>query len=318
MNGNVIKATISADWRQVAVYTTVIVMEGCWLYMLLSVINNAAIDGRISVFGVLAVFPVSVVFNKLLRNIRVHKALLSIVSWLAWFAGMLLLVKFQLFAAAAWSEVAWLMAVPRAIANVIYAFSPELLILLSSAAIWWLGGNLANKGVRFDQTVTRFQFGLIMLLLALYISYAVDVSVEHSVKVVGTLDVRHYHGTAAGLADRPGDLCRPAACDSCRCKMGLGVDNACNTVYHKPYSVTRWRRSPTAGDGTATNRNTGANAIVENTGVSESSPANNMGCCVSGNYRYRVMEDVVHDSALDASQAFKYKRRGDRASEGCI
>ena len=176
-----IKATVSADWRHVVVYAAVMIMEGCWLYTLLSVINNATVDGRVSVFGVLAVFPVSVIFHKLLLNIRLHKIPLFIVSWLIWLAGMLLLVKFQLFGATAWSQVDWLLAVPRAIANVIYMFSPELLILLSSAAIWWLGGNLANRGVRFDQTVTRFQFGLIMLLLALYISYAVDVSVAHSV-----------------------------------------------------------------------------------------------------------------------------------------
>ena len=183
MKGKMIKATVSTDWRQFAVYTAIMVMEGCWLYTLLSVINNATVDGRVSVFGVLAVFPVSVIIHKLLRNIHLHKVPLFIISWLAWLAGMLLLVKFQLFAAMAWSQVDWLLAVPRAIGNVIYTFSPELLILLSSAAIWWLGGNLAGKGVRFDQTVTRFQFGLIMLLLALYISYAVDVSIEHSVPV---------------------------------------------------------------------------------------------------------------------------------------
>jgi hypothetical protein len=177
------KATISIDWRQVAVYTAVVIMEVCWLYALLSVINNASVDGRISVFGVLAVFPVAVIFHKLLRSVRLHKILLSMVSWIAWLAGMLLLVKFQLYAETAWLQVDWLLAVPRAIGNVIYTFSPELLLLLSSAVTWWLGGNLANKGVRFDHTVTRFQFGLIMLLLALYISYVVDVSVEHSVPV---------------------------------------------------------------------------------------------------------------------------------------
>ena len=147
LNGNVMKATISIDWRQVAVYTAVVIMESCWVYALLSVINNAAADGRVSVFGVLLVFPVSVIFHKLLQSVRLHKAFLSIVSWLAWLAGMLLLVKFQLFAGTAWSQVDWLLAVPRAIGNVIYAFSPELLILLSSAVIWWLGGNLAKQGV---------------------------------------------------------------------------------------------------------------------------------------------------------------------------
>lgn len=180
-NGEKMSATVNINWRQVFIYITTIIMESCWIYTLLLVLNSATVDGRLSVPGIMLVFPVAVIFHKLLQSLHWHKVPFLIVSWLVWLIVLLMLVKFQLFAGTGWSQPDWLLSVPRAIGQLIYTFSPELLVFISSAVVWWLGKRLAYRGVKFAGVVTEFQFGLIALLLAFYIGYLLDVSDPHSV-----------------------------------------------------------------------------------------------------------------------------------------
>jgi hypothetical protein len=174
------------DWRQGILYAAVIVIEGCWLYALMALLNNRAADERLSVFGVLLLYLLSFALNGLLRRLRWPEICRRIISWIAWVAGMLLVVKIQLFGGLAWSDTAWLLAVPRAIAEVIYTFKPELLILISTPIIWWLGRRLALAKISFATLVSEFQFGLLILVITFFSAAQLEVDIAHSVYLIVT------------------------------------------------------------------------------------------------------------------------------------
>lgn len=171
------------DWRQGILYVTLLGTEGCWLYALLVLLNRKVADGGLSTLWLLFLYPVAFGFNRLLRRLRWPEFSLRIISWLAWVVATLLIVKFQLFSSLAWSDAAWLMAIPRAIADVLYTFGPELLILVSTVALWWLGRHLACIEVNFSSLVGRFQFGLVILIIALLVASQLKLELADSVTV---------------------------------------------------------------------------------------------------------------------------------------
>ena len=121
------------NWRQGTFYATTIGMEGCWLYALLVLLNNQVTDGRLSIFGLLLLYPLAFGLNGLLLWLGWHRVYRDIINVLACGIAILLILKAQLFSGLALSDTTWLLALPRAIANIFYAFAPELLILVSGA-----------------------------------------------------------------------------------------------------------------------------------------------------------------------------------------
>jgi len=171
------------DWRQVILYIVNIGMGACWLYALLTLLNKQVADGRLSVLGLLLVYPLAFGLNKLLRQLQWPKVCLRSISWLAWLVGMLLIVKVQLFSDVGLLNPVWLMALPQAIGQIIYTFKPELLILVSSAVMWWLGRRLAYLRINFAALVTEFQFGLAILLITFFVVSQLRVDLADSVPI---------------------------------------------------------------------------------------------------------------------------------------
>lgn len=169
------------DWRQGILYVTIMGVEYCWLYALLVLLNNQVADGHLSILGLLLLYPLAFIFNMLLERLRWPNPYLRSISWLAWVVGMLLIVKIQLFGGAVLSAPAWLLAVPRAVAEVIYTFKPELLILVSTAVLWWLGRRLVHLRVNFPTLVSEFQFGLVILLITFFVASQLGVDLAHPV-----------------------------------------------------------------------------------------------------------------------------------------
>ena len=77
------------DWRQGILYVTAIGMECCWLYALLTLLNEKAAGERLSVFGIQLLYPLSFVLNSLLRRLGWPVFYLRILSWVAWVVGVL-------------------------------------------------------------------------------------------------------------------------------------------------------------------------------------------------------------------------------------
>ncbi len=174
------------DWRQAIVYITVMGMEGCWLYALVALLNNRVVDGRLSVLGILVLFPVAFIFNLLLGRLRWPRVCVLVVSWLGWVVGMLLMVKIQLLGGLPLSDSQWLLAIPRAVTGVLYAFGPELLILLVTAVIWWLSRRLVSRAGNFPTTVSEFQFGLIMLIITFMVASGLKTKLDSPVPIAIT------------------------------------------------------------------------------------------------------------------------------------
>jgi len=174
---------MNLNWRQSIIYVTIMGMEGCWLYALLVLLNNKVADGRLSILGFLLLYPVAFGFNKLLRWLGWHRFFRDTANILAWGAGMLLMVKAQLFSSLALTDPAWLLAIPRAIANIFYAFEPELLILVGSAVLWWLGRRLAHVRTDFTSSVSEFQFGLFILIILFFVISLLEVSSANLIPV---------------------------------------------------------------------------------------------------------------------------------------
>lgn len=173
-------------WQKGVLYVAIIGMEGCWLYALMALLNKQVAGGCLSVLGMLIVYPLAFVFNMLLQHLRCPKACIWGVSWLAWAMSMLLIVKVQLFGDLPLLDSAWLLSVPRSIAEVIYTFKPELLILLGTGVMWWLGRRLSYLKVDFGALVSEFQFGLLILLIAFFAASQLRVELGSSVPIALT------------------------------------------------------------------------------------------------------------------------------------
>lgn len=161
-------------WTRLILYAAIIGMEGCWLYVLLVLLNSRVADGRLSIPGFLLLFPATFIINALLLRLKWPKIWLWSVSWLLWAIAMLLIVKIQLAGDLSWSDTEWLLSVPRSITSVIHSFNPELLVLLITAAMWWLGRRLTRVNVTFNTLVSEFQFGLVMLVLISLIATSLE------------------------------------------------------------------------------------------------------------------------------------------------
>ncbi|HUU65354.1 MAG TPA: DUF4129 domain-containing protein [Dehalococcoidales bacterium] len=171
------------NWRQGTFYATTIGMEGCWLYALLVLLNNQATDGRLSIFGLLLLYPLAFGLNGLLLWLGWHRVYRDIINVIACGIAILFIIKAQLFSGLVLSDTTWLLALPRAIANIFYAFAPELLILVSSAVLWWLGRRLSRIRVSFVNSVSEFQFGLAILLIVFFIAPLLEVQLANSVLI---------------------------------------------------------------------------------------------------------------------------------------
>ncbi len=172
------------DWRKGILYVATIGIESSWLYTLMALLNKQVAEERLSILGIWLLYPISFGLNSLLRMLRWPEFCLRSISWLVWVGGMLVILKIQLFGGLAWSDTAWLLAIPRAIAALIYTFKPELLILIITAVIWWLGRRLAYRKVSFATLGGEFQFGLFILVMTLFSAAQLEVDIAHSVYLI--------------------------------------------------------------------------------------------------------------------------------------
>ncbi|MFC1903510.1 DUF4129 domain-containing protein [Chloroflexota bacterium] len=171
------------NWRRVILYLTTMGVEGCWLYALFFMLNGLAAKGGLSTIGLLLLYPLAFAINKLLVWVGWHRAYRLLANVAAWAIFMLLMVKVQLFANLGLADPAWLLAVPRAVSTLLFAFDPALLILLGSILLWWLGWRLAGMQINFARSITEFQFGLLILVIVLLVAPQLEIHLEHSVLV---------------------------------------------------------------------------------------------------------------------------------------
>jgi len=174
---------MKTGWQKILLYAAIMGMEGCWLYAFMALLNKQVAGGRLSVPGILLLYPLAFVCNRLLQQLRWPKAGNWSVSWLAWALAMLLVVKVQMFGDLPLTDTAWLLSLHRSIAGVIYNFKPELLLLLSTGVVWWMGRRLAYLKVDFGAMLSEFQFGVSILIIAFFAVSQLSVELTNAVSV---------------------------------------------------------------------------------------------------------------------------------------
>ena len=150
---------MKASWSRMALYITIMGMECCWLFAILSLVNGLVLQGRLSIIGLLALYPIAFGINMLVARLKLPKAYLNLISWLIWVGAMLLLVKLQLYGSLALWDQSWLKAIPVALRQAPSDFQPEVLLFISSIIIWWLSQRLVHLKADFPKLVIEFQFG---------------------------------------------------------------------------------------------------------------------------------------------------------------
>ncbi len=172
--------------KQTLINTVILIvimgMELSWLYALLSAANKSVSD-LLSIPLLLSTLLISAVISKALSYLHWPKPLTTILSWIIWPAAMLLMIKFQLFREAAFTDTAWLTAIPHAFSRIFNSFEPALLVLISTAALWWLGRRLAYMKPDFSSAVTEFQFGMVILITTIFTAYMLDLDQSSSLPV---------------------------------------------------------------------------------------------------------------------------------------
>lgn len=173
------------NFRQLIIYITLFGMEFSWLYALLNAANKS-VANALSVLLMLLTLLVSFAVSRALRYLSWNKVALTALSWVVWPIVMLLLIKVQLFGGTSFTDPAWLGSIPHALGQMVDHLEPALLILLSSAALWWLGRRLAYITIDFKAALVEFQLGLVLLVIVFFVAYETNLDQSASVPVAMT------------------------------------------------------------------------------------------------------------------------------------
>jgi hypothetical protein len=170
------------DVKNIFIYITMLGMEFSWLYAVLNAANKSVAD-KLAIPLLMSALLISFGVSAGLRYLHWPKFTLTSLSWLIWPIVMLLMIKVQLFPDTAFSDSIWLASIPYAFSQILHAFEPALLILISTGVLWWLGRRLAYTRANFSASVAEFQFGLIILTLTFFICYELKLDQSSSLPI---------------------------------------------------------------------------------------------------------------------------------------
>ncbi len=193
---------------KVVLTTSLITLEGCWLYMLMHLLNVQMAGGRLNMPGLLSLYLLAFGLNCLLRWLgwpRVIRVALNIMGGAIF---TLVMVKIQLFGSLPLADLMWLKALGEAFIGIFYGLAPELVLLVGGGVLWWFGQRMAYLAMGFASAVREFQFGLIVLLILLFIAYGFEVQLSYTILVVLlffaaallSLSIAHAHENKQSIA----------------------------------------------------------------------------------------------------------------------
>lgn len=170
--------------QKVVLTTTVVALEGCWLYTLVYMLNVLIAEGRLNVPGLLPLYLLAFGTNWLWRRLGWPRAIRGALNVTGGVVFTLLAVKIQLFGYLPLADAMWLAALGEAFTNIFYGLSPEMVLLVGGGVLWWFGQRMASLPMAFATAVREFQFGLIVLLILLFIVYGMEIQLSHTILVV--------------------------------------------------------------------------------------------------------------------------------------
>ena len=170
--------------QKVVLTTTVVALEGCWLYTLVYMLNVLIAEGRLNVPGLLPLYLLAFGTNWLWRRLGWPRAIRGALNITGGVVFTLLAVKIQLFGHLPLADAMWLASLGEAFTNIFYGLSPEMVLLVGGGVLWWFGQRMASLPMAFATAVREFQFGLIVLLILLFIVYGMEIQLSHTILVV--------------------------------------------------------------------------------------------------------------------------------------
>lgn len=169
------------DWRQVLLYLTVMGMEGTALYVVLAVFNRQVALERLSVIGLLLLYPLAFAVTTLLQWLKLRPVYEYPINALAWAIAMLLTVKAQLISQMGLLNRDWLAAFWQSLGQ---GDRAVLVLFFSSMVLWFAGRRLARTSIDFATAVGEFQFGMAILLLTLFATSQLHIEVPNGIPAV--------------------------------------------------------------------------------------------------------------------------------------
>jgi len=170
---------------QKAVLTTaVLALEGCWLYTLAYILDALIAKGQLNVPGLLPLYLLAFGTNWLWRWLGWPRAIRGALNITGGVIFTLLALKIQLFGHLPLADAMWLKALGQVFTNIFYGLAPELVLLVTGGVLWWFGQRMASLPMSFATTIREFQFGLIVLLILLFIAYGMEIQLSHTILVV--------------------------------------------------------------------------------------------------------------------------------------
>ena len=168
------------NWSEKVLYSIVILTESCWLAALMLFLNELITEGRrITIISIWLAYPFAFIFNRFLQRVGFKRPVYFIVNITALILGTLLVLRIQLYAGYGVLDITWLSALNYQMRQLFYEFRPELLIILGNCIFFWRGWSLSKEKATFFLLSRYFQFGFMMLLLVLFISHVVDISLPN-------------------------------------------------------------------------------------------------------------------------------------------
>jgi hypothetical protein len=164
-------------WRKVILYLATAMMELCWIYALVALMNGKGIPENLSIISLITAYPIAFGTSLILHRLKLHRIARRAISWLIWLIVLLLMLKLLLYGGTAWADSAWLLAIPRAVGQIFTVFRAELLIVIGTIILWWFGSRLAGLKMNFRTLVIEFQFGLPLLLVFFIIAFLLDINI---------------------------------------------------------------------------------------------------------------------------------------------
>ncbi len=169
---------MTAAGRKGILYLCIAIMELCWMYVFLALLNYILFKDSLSITSLFIAYPISFGVGLLLRRFKIHRITLHTISWVLWAIVTLLIIKFLLYRNVPWADSLWLMAVPRALSQIFTVFRPELLILIGTAVQWWFGSRLVRLNMNFRALVFEFQLSLPILLALFALTFILDTDIQ--------------------------------------------------------------------------------------------------------------------------------------------
>ena len=167
--------SVTTLWIRLQRPLILLAMQSCWLYAWVSTIELASIGHRAIAATTVLLLVIGVAWRQLLARLVKRRIPAELLYWILLPIVAALAAKIMLFPDSALTQSDWLLALPRALAYVLYETrTAELLLSLGSAAAWYLGSRLTTGPVSYERLLGQFQLGIVMLFTALLVSYGFE------------------------------------------------------------------------------------------------------------------------------------------------